>query len=530
MTSFKGMRHMKKVWEQTVRYFRPMREQDSNGKTEQDSAEEAAVLPVWRRKQTLAIGGALILLTTAGIVGTQQYNAYVERNTVDIYHVYMNGEKVGTVGNPEEVEKLVALETEELTQANPGKRMVLDTGAITYEDERVFKGVPETDSTLTALEQRFTSHAVGVEVKVDGKVIGVVNDQQTADNILARVQSKYAPELVNEEKELKTVKTLSHKSSGGAAADAAAKEEVQMSQPGVQVTEVSFVEDVAIDEVDIDPAKISSADDIYKLIVEGSTKPTKYVVQAGDCIGCIAQKFDISPQVIYENNSWIEGDRITVGDELDLTVIQPEVTVRTVEKVVEHEAISAPVEIVKNDEMRVGESKTITEGVDGTQSLTYLIEKQNGYVVSEELIDKVVIQEPVTAVVEKGTMVVLGEGTGRFAIPVSGYRITSKFGKRWGRMHNGIDMIGNKTIMAADSGVVEFVGRKQGLGNAIIIDHKNGFKTVYGHLSSFKVSKGDKVEKGDAIGIMGNTGNSTGTHLHFEIHKNGVLQNPLKYL
>ncbi|MFD0961794.1 peptidoglycan DD-metalloendopeptidase family protein [Paenibacillus chungangensis] len=526
MTSFKAMRHMKKIWDQTVRYFRPMREQDSNGKTEQDPSEEAAMLPVWRRKKTLAIGGALILLTTAGLVGTQQYNAYVERNTVDIYHVYMNGEKVGTVGNPEEVEKLVALETEELTQAHPGKRMVLDTGAITYEDERVFKGVPETASTLTALEQRFTSHAVGVEVKVDGKVIGIVNDQETADNILARVQSKYAPGLVNEQKELKTVKTLSLQSSSNVAEDAAAKEEA----PGVQVTEVGFVEDVAIDEVDIDPAKISSADDIYKLIVNGSTKPTKYVVQSGDCVGCIAQKFDISPQVIYENNPWIEGDRITVGDELDLTVIQPEVTVRTVERVIEHEAITAPVEIVKNDKMRVGESKTIKEGVDGKQSLTYLIEKQNGYVVSEELVDKVVLQEPVAAVVEKGTMVVLGEGTGRFAMPVSGYRITSKFGKRWGRMHNGIDMIGNKTIMAADSGVVEFAGRKQGLGIAIIINHKNGFKTVYGHLSSLKVSKGDKVEKGDSIGIMGNTGNSTGTHLHFEIHKNGVIQNPLKYL
>ncbi|MNJ79273.1 Stage II sporulation protein Q [compost metagenome] len=63
-----------------------------------------------------------------------------------------------------------------------------------------------------------------------------------------------------------------------------------------------------------------------------------------------------------------------------------------------------------------------------------------------------------------------------------------------------------------------------------MIDHKNGFETVYGHLSSYKVSEGDIVEKGQNIGIMGSTGNSTGVHLHFEVHKDGVMQNPLKYL
>ena len=78
--------------------------------------------------------------------------------------------------------------------------------------------------------------------------------------------------------------------------------------------------------------------------------------------------------------------------------------------------------------------------------------------------------------------------------------------------------------MAADEGVVEFAGYKSGgLGNAVIINHNNGFKTTYGHMKSVKVKKGQIVEKGDVIGIMGSTGHSTGTHFHFEVYLNGRL-------
>lgn len=530
MTGFRDMSRMKKVWEQTTRYFRRTGSQGLDSKTEHQTAEVVVSTPFWRKKTTIWIGGAAIVLTAAGLIGYQQYSQYVERNTFEFYHVYMDGAEVGTVGTPEEVEQWIASKEQEVQQANPNVNMELDTGEITYVSDRAFKAVPETEATLAKLASGTTSHAVGVEVKIDGNVIGVVKDQETADSILARVQSKYAPELAAAaKKEGKSVTTLSYESASEDSAKSEAKAP-DLTKPGRVVTNVEFVEDVAIAEIDTDPAKIASADDIYKKIVTGSTKPTKYVVQEGDCIGCIAEKFGITSDFIRQNNKWIKDDKITIGDELDLTVILPELTVVTTENLVELEKIAAPVEYVKNAKVREGESKVITQGVEGEQRLTYSIKKENGYVVSEELVNKEVLKKPIATVIEKGTMVVLGEGTGQFRYPVSGARLTSKYGSRWGRMHNGIDLIGGKTIMAADHGVVEFVGTKEGLGKTIIINHKNGYKTVYGHLSSYKVSKGEKVEKGDSIGVMGNTGNSTGTHLHFEIHKNGSLQNPLKYL
>jgi murein DD-endopeptidase MepM/ murein hydrolase activator NlpD len=99
-------------------------------------------------------------------------------------------------------------------------------------------------------------------------------------------------------------------------------------------------------------------------------------------------------------------------------------------------------------------------------------------------------------------------------------------------MHKGIDIArpSDRTIKAADNGVVVSAGWGGGYGNKIVIDHRNGYRTLYGHMSSLKVKVGQTVSKGTAIGIMGATGDATGVHLHFEVYKNGSLVNPLSYL
>jgi murein DD-endopeptidase MepM/ murein hydrolase activator NlpD len=114
--------------------------------------------------------------------------------------------------------------------------------------------------------------------------------------------------------------------------------------------------------------------------------------------------------------------------------------------------------------------------------------------------------------------------------PVSG-PITSGFGWRWGRMHEGIDIGAacGTTIHAAASGTVIYAGWMDGYGNITIIDHGGGLATAYGHQSSIYVS-GGSVSQGQAIGAVGSTGHSTGCHLHFEVRVNGTPVNPLNYL
>jgi murein DD-endopeptidase MepM/ murein hydrolase activator NlpD len=128
-------------------------------------------------------------------------------------------------------------------------------------------------------------------------------------------------------------------------------------------------------------------------------------------------------------------------------------------------------------------------------------------------------------------------GTGTYIWPVRG-RISSQFGYRFhpvlkkNKYHSGIDIASPRgtPILAADSGIVIFSGYNGGYGKMLTIDHGIGYSTVYGHASALLVGYGQKVTKGQKIALVGSTGLSTGPHLHFEVRKNGVPQNPLSYL
>jgi len=123
------------------------------------------------------------------------------------------------------------------------------------------------------------------------------------------------------------------------------------------------------------------------------------------------------------------------------------------------------------------------------------------------------------------------ESSGDLAWPTIGI-VTSWFGPRWGRVHNGLDIAAasGTQIYAAQSGTVIQSSAYGGYGNMIVIDHGDGFTTVYAHLSEYSVSTGESVSRGAAIGAMGCTGSCTGPHLHFETRVNGVPQNPMLYL
>jgi murein DD-endopeptidase MepM/ murein hydrolase activator NlpD len=118
-----------------------------------------------------------------------------------------------------------------------------------------------------------------------------------------------------------------------------------------------------------------------------------------------------------------------------------------------------------------------------------------------------------------------------FIWPTSG-TLTSGFGWRWGRMHEGIDIAAptGTPISAAASGTVIYAGWMGGYGNLVVIDHGNGLATAYGHQSSIAVGSGTYVSQGQTIGYVGSTGHSTGPHVHFEVRVNGSPVDPLGYL
>lgn len=119
------------------------------------------------------------------------------------------------------------------------------------------------------------------------------------------------------------------------------------------------------------------------------------------------------------------------------------------------------------------------------------------------------------------------------AMPVkAAFRYSSGFGPRWGRMHQGVDLAGpvGTPIFSTAEGTVTFAGWQRGYGNVIKVQHALGIETRYSHLSKIHVKQGQKVSRGARIGDMGNTGRSTGSHLHYEVRVNGAAVDPMKFI
>ncbi len=195
----------------------------------------------------------------------------------------------------------------------------------------------------------------------------------------------------------------------------------------------------------------------------------------------------------------------------------------------------------KDDSQYTDYSKVIQEGESGLRTCVDRVSYVEGEEVSREEISQEVTKEAVNRIVVVGTKKrptgkIPGEASGIFTWPSPIVRnISSYYGARWGTTHWGLDFSnGNsygQTIVAADGGTVSYVKlHNYGYGYHLLIDHGNGYQTMYAHASKILVSSGEKVAKGQPIALIGSTGDSTGAHLHFEIIKNGEKVDPLPYL
>lgn len=469
-----------------------------------------------RRMRIWAGAAAGIALLTVSILGA--HKQYVTAHTETYYRVLLHGQEVGALTDKTELQTLFDQKQQEYQEKYPEEIMVLQTDGFTTEKTSAYKPGVDDEATLEKLDGMLKAYAVGVQLVVDGKVVGIVKDQATATAVLQGVKDYYISGETKTAGSAKLTQT------------AATAKAASASSSGDAVESADIKEQVSIVPVKADPNKVLDVQEAVKTLTQGVEAPLLYTVQEGDTISSIASRYGVTQKEIFANNPGVKELTLQIGDELKLTVPQPPVTVVTTETVTEQIVTEPQVEVRTSDLLPKGKTKVVRPGQTGLKEMQYRLTKENGEVVQEEWLGQTVIKASLTEVVLRGTKVV-GIGTGDFAWPVSSPTISSSFGERWGREHKGIDMVsGNRTIMAADAGTVSFAGVKSGYGNVVIINHGNGYETYYGHLSKILVSVGDKLEQGSSIGIMGSTGRSTGTHLHFEIRKNGTALNPLKFL
>ena len=241
-----------------------------------------------------------------------------------------------------------------------------------------------------------------------------------------------------------------------------------------------------------------------------------HTVKAGDTLYGIAQKYKLSAETImFANGLETNPDLLRLGQKL--TVLPVNGILHTVKK---------------GDTLeKLAKTYKVTTSSIINYPLNRLDSRNPAIAAGQKLLVPGGYKEiPVKYVqVYKGAVPAGAQrGSGRFVWPTAGY-VTQGY-KRY---HPALDIARamGTPVKAADSGFVVVAGwSNDGYGNHIVIDHRNGYQTLYAHLNRIYVKAGDSVGKGAEIGQMGNSGRSTGPHLHFEVRKNGVRLNPLSYL
>lgn len=274
-----------------------------------------------------------------------------------------------------------------------------------------------------------------------------------------------------------------------------------------KILDVKFLDDIEVKHTLVRDEDILTKTEFYSKIFT-ATKNNKIVFkdeELGESSGL--KKATDFPGVFVTNKEPFSLD-IIIKDKRTERVVLPQTTILNYDETLEK-----------------GEEVVEREGVDGEllrNSENFFI---NGQVVKTEVLDEVVSIEPSSEIRRVGDRDEAMKP--KFGWPSIG-RITSGFGPRFDGFHRGLDIANylGATVRASQRGKVVFAGFSGSYGNVVIIDHKGGYQTRYAHLLKPLVSVSQIVDKNEAIGLMGSTGNSTGSHVHFEILKNGELIDP----
>ena len=419
-------------------------------------------------------------------------------HAIDYSYSY-NGRNLGIVKEQATVLEILDLVSEELTQEYGLPIAISAESDITFKPVLSFgKELDTPDAVLKKFTYMGDIQTKGYTIVVDGNSIGTVESESVGQEVIQSVIGRY------------------------------------LDKKAEDYEFVGLNENVKIKEVDTVLSHITNKNSLLQLIDAGADKEFTYTAAEGDKVKDVAEKLEVSIKTLRDQNPGIgTAKTLKEGDVITVTRTVPILSVKTIDTETFAEVLEYETEIIKSDDYYEDEEFVRQQGSIGKQRVTARVTRINGEITEREDLETEMITEPVKKIIVKGTKKAPPrQGTGTFIRPVNGATITSYFGWRWGRMHEGIDFgVGTGTpVHASDGGTVKIAGWYYAYGLCVVIDHGGGMTTLYGHNSSLLVHVGDRVFQGQTIARSGSTGRSTGPHCHFEIRKNGKAQNPLNYL
>lgn len=293
------------------------------------------------------------------------------------------------------------------------------------------------------------------------------------------------------------------------------------------ILDIQYIDPITIYEDFVSEDELADvAAEVSEVTKEKETNKI-YVVKSGDSLSKIAYEYETTVDSIVKLNGLKNANFINIDDELIIAVPEPDLKLRVIKGEIYEEDYNAEPTIIPNDSWYTTKKVVHYEGTTGHRERNDIVTIENGLEVKREMIHENVIIESEPAIIEQGTII-----PPTYIKPIYGGRFTSGYGQRWGKLHKGVDWAvttGTK-IFASSGGTVVRADSNGAYGLCVLISHPDGRMTRYAHCSKLLVSKGQTVKQGEVIALSGNTGRSTGPHLHFEMIINGSPVNPLKYI
>ena len=316
-------------------------------------------------------------------------------------------------------------------------------------------------------------------------------------------------------------------------------EQLKLAATDEDTISCEFAEIVEIRTETIPTESVMNLGYLAETLYSTKTEEVTYEVKRGDTWSQIADKHGLTSKELLALNPGYDINRLQIGEVLTLSASVPYLTMTVVRQERYVDDVQYDIEYTNSADMYQGDYKVTSPGAYGSADVVANVTYVNGVETQRTLLSSVTLKEPVTEHRVQGTKErPTWYPTGTFRWPTTG-RLTSTFGGRkspggiGSTNHKGIDIAGPRgtAIYAADGGTVVSAGWQGGYGYTVRIRHDGtGYETIYAHNSKLLVSAGQHVYKGQQIAKMGSTGNSTGSHCHFEIRYNGVAKNPLNYI
>lgn len=512
------------------------------------------------RVNMLAVAG---LASVVAAFFLPQYQPF-ESGGENRFSVSLYGETVGVVSDPSELEDLLWEVRAELAKES-GKLYMIEVPELEVTGSEVIwnTGLTSNEILKSNMKEKMrgrekASLVKTYTVKVNTQTVNLKSAEEV-DELLERTIAKYDTESkftlsmeVNPERKLNVLSPKIEEKSGKYAdwtVNAGAESLFDGMEEEIKVPEymdfeefetgilnVDFSEEIEVVEAYVPEADVTSLESAIDILTKEQEVQQIYEVQSGDTLSEISLLVGIPMDTIVEMNPDKLDDvnsTLHVKDELIITVPEPEMSVIWTNREHYDETYEAEVIYIPNDDWYTNQTVTRQEPSAGYREVIADIVYENDDEIGREVIKEDVIMAAVPKIVERGTKI-----PPSYIKPLSGGRLSSGFGRRRAptagasTYHKGVDWatpIGTP-IYASSGGVVTKAGWGKGYGYVVYINHPDGRQTRYAHLSKVLVSVGQNVSQGDRIALSGNTGVSSGPHVHFEILINGVQKNPLDYI